>query len=292
MASQVTLASILSKAVHSLIQQLDCTAVEANRLALLDAVNSQPESAAALLLENLGIDHWFQLQVTFSVNGEEAALALIHKFHNELPTLLELDQMEETRAEKHMEMIGTVLSWVDLDRNSIPVDDSTAGKKTSVDILSQVRANPLINFAVFSSEEQAGYTESLDMLNVSSTDELAARTDEGDPYVPTDSARLIEYRVSEKNAMMWRIPSMNNLAPFTLKMWHRLIHASDAEQKSCLYNALNGITPSKLVTMRDTIKMSCFRDKYICREPVSIRVKTTIATDSSRVPKHKSILWN
>ncbi|KAL2650614.1 hypothetical protein R1flu_018742 [Riccia fluitans] len=153
MARQVTLASISSKAVHSLIQQLDGTAVEANRLALLDAVNSQPESTAALLLENLGIDHWFQLQVTFSVNGEEAALALIHKFHNELPMLLELDQMEETRAEKHAGMI------------------------------------------VFSSEEQAGYTESLDMLNVSSTNELAARTDEGDPYVPTDSARLIEYSV-------------------------------------------------------------------------------------------------
>ncbi|KAL2624163.1 hypothetical protein R1flu_008408 [Riccia fluitans] len=95
MASQVTLVSIPSKAVHNLIQQLDRTAVEANRQALLDSVNSQPECSAVLLLENLGIDQWFQLQVTFSVNGEEAAKALVLKYHNDLPTLLELDQMEE-----------------------------------------------------------------------------------------------------------------------------------------------------------------------------------------------------
>ncbi|KAL2612118.1 hypothetical protein R1flu_023810 [Riccia fluitans] len=91
MACQVILASISSKAVHSLIQQLDRTAVEANRIALLESVNSQPESTAALLLENLGIDQWFQIQVTASVKGEEAALALVQRYHSELPTLLELD---------------------------------------------------------------------------------------------------------------------------------------------------------------------------------------------------------
>ncbi|KAL2621145.1 hypothetical protein R1flu_001350 [Riccia fluitans] len=292
MASQVTLASIPSKAVHNLIQQLDRTAVEANRQTLLDSVNSQPECSAALLLENLGIDQWFQLQVTFSVNGEEAAKALILKYHNDLPTLLELDQMEEIRAEKHAGMIGTVLNWVDLNRNSTPVGDGTLGEKTNVDVLSQVRANPLINFLVFSSEEQAVYNESLDLLNVSSANELAARTDEGELYVPTDNARMIEYKVSEKNAMMWKIPNMNNLAPLTLEMWQKLIHASDTEQRDCLHNALNGVTQSKMLTMKDTVKMACFRDKYRCSELVGIRVKTAIATGSSRVPKHKSILWN
>ncbi|KAL2622707.1 hypothetical protein R1flu_002912 [Riccia fluitans] len=134
MASQVTLASIPSKAVHNLIQQLDRTAVEANRQTLLDSMNSQLECSAALLLENLGIDQWFQLQVTFSVNGEEATKALILKYHNDLPTLLELDQMEEIRAEKHAGMIGTVLNWVDLNQNSTPVGDGTLGEKTNVDV--------------------------------------------------------------------------------------------------------------------------------------------------------------
>ncbi|KAL2631411.1 hypothetical protein R1flu_016097 [Riccia fluitans] len=185
-----------------------------------------------------------------------------------------------------------VLSWVDLNCNLILAGDTATGEKPSVDILSEIRANLLINFAVFSFEEQAVYTKSLHMPNASSVNELAARTDDGDPYVLTDSARMIEYRVSEKNAMMWDIPNMNNLAPMTLEMWQKLIHASDSEQKTCLYNALNGVTPSKMVTMKDTIKMSCFRDKYRCGEPVSIRVKTTITIDSNRVPKHKSILWN
>ncbi|KAL2624162.1 hypothetical protein R1flu_008407 [Riccia fluitans] len=130
------------------------------------------------------------------------------------------------------------------------------------------------------------------MLNVSSVNELAARTDEGELYIPTDNARMIEYKVSEKNAMMWKIPNMNNLAPVMLEMWQKLIHASDAEQRDCLHNALNGVTPSKMVTMKDTIKMACFRDKYRCSELVGIRVKTAIAIDSSRVPKHKSVLWN
>ncbi|KAL2652668.1 hypothetical protein R1flu_020796 [Riccia fluitans] len=101
MASQVTLASISSKAVQNLIQQLDHIAVEANGLALLDSVNFQPESSAVLLLENLKIDQWFQIQVTFSVSGEEAALAQVLKYHNELPTLLELDQMEELKPRAH-----------------------------------------------------------------------------------------------------------------------------------------------------------------------------------------------
>ncbi|KAL2643536.1 hypothetical protein R1flu_011123 [Riccia fluitans] len=282
MASQVTLASIPSKAVHNLIQQLDRTTVEANRQTLLDSVNSQPECSAALLLENLGIDQWFQLQVTFSVNGEEAVKALILKYHNDLPTLLELDQMEEIRAEKHAGMIGTVLNWVDLNRNSTPVGDGTLGEKTNVDVLSQVRANPLINFSVFSSEEQAVYNESLDLLNVSFANELAARTDEGELYIPTDNARMIEYKVSEKNAMMWKIPNMNNLAPMTLEMWQKLIHASDTEQRDCLHNALNGVTPSKMLTMKDTVKMACFRDKYRCR--VTVKTKQT-------VPCKGEMLW-
>ncbi|KAL2634913.1 hypothetical protein R1flu_006392 [Riccia fluitans] len=178
--------------------------------------------------------------------------------------------MEETRAEKHTGMIGTVLSWVDLNPNSTPIGDAATGEKTNVDILSQVRANPLINFEVFSSEEQAVYTKSLNMLNASFANELAARTDDDDPYVPTNNARMIEYKVAERNAMMWQIPNMNNLAPVTLEMWQKLIHVSDSELKACLYNALNGVTPSKMVTMKDTIKISCFRDKYRCSEPVGI----------------------
>ncbi|KAL3688787.1 hypothetical protein R1sor_015096 [Riccia sorocarpa] len=253
MASQVTLASIPSKAVHMLLQH---------------GSNSK--------------------------EGEEAALALIRKYHSDLPTLLEMDQFEEARAEKHVGVIGTVLSWTDLDKNTSTPTDGINGEKTKIDILSQVKANPLINFSVFSTEEQAVYTESLDGLNSSTANELAARTDEGEQFVPTDSPRMIEYKVSEKNSMMWKIPNMNNLAPLTLEMWQKLIHASDAELKTCMSNALNGITPAKLMASKDTIKMSFFRDKYLvhCGEPITVRLKGSMPTDSSRLPKHKSTLWN
>ncbi|KAL3702166.1 hypothetical protein R1sor_020188 [Riccia sorocarpa] len=95
-AIQVTMAAIPSKAVHSLVQQLDTAAVLANKE--IDDTNTDGDGYAALLLESLGIDNWITVLYTFKTLGEEATLNQIRQLHEDLPTLLETDMEEEARG--------------------------------------------------------------------------------------------------------------------------------------------------------------------------------------------------
>ncbi|KAL3702031.1 hypothetical protein R1sor_020053 [Riccia sorocarpa] len=292
-ACQITLAAIPAKSVHLLIQQLDKMSIDANRATQLDAEGAQNEGQAALLLESLGIDHWLSVQHTFATKGEEAACTLVRKLHMELTNILETDQIEETRAEKIAACIGTVLSWVDSDKNTESISEPAKSTSPPKDPSSLLRTNPLLNLDALTSEEKAFYDEGLESLKSGSMlNDLASMTAEGDPFVPTDSQRMIEYKASERNNMLWKVPNMNNLAPVTAEMWTKLINASDAELKVCEFNALNGITPAKSLSLSDTVKMISFRDKYRCPEPIIARLKASIPTDSSRVFKHKMVLWN
>ncbi|KAL3696421.1 hypothetical protein R1sor_010497 [Riccia sorocarpa] len=94
-AIQVTMMSISSKAVHSLVQQLDTTAIYTNRD--IDDANGEGDGYAALLIENLGINNWITILHTFRTSGEEAALTHIRQLHEDLPSLLETDVKEEGR---------------------------------------------------------------------------------------------------------------------------------------------------------------------------------------------------
>ncbi|KAL3683092.1 hypothetical protein R1sor_001114 [Riccia sorocarpa] len=289
MAIQTTMAAIQSKNVHELIQQLDMAAVEANKEV---AGETDVENQAALLLESLGIHHWLEIQHMYSTKGEEATLSLIRQLHEDLPNLLEADQIEDSRAEKLAGMIARVLSWTDLHKNTMNVETTEGPINVCPDISSQVRTNPLIDFSLFSEEEKANYTESLDSLNSNSAGDKASVNDDGDPFIPTDTSRTIEYRVSEKNGMMWKCSNMNNLSPVTLTMWTKLVNLSEAELKVCKQNAIDGIIPAKIIPLRESIKMASFKDKYKCTEPVSVRVKVNMITDSNRVPRHRALLWN
>ncbi|KAL3696326.1 hypothetical protein R1sor_010402 [Riccia sorocarpa] len=292
MAIQTTMAAIPSTAVHALIQQLDKAAVEVNKEGVSESDPNEQENQAALLLESLGIHHWMNIQHTFSTKGEDATLSLIRQLHDELPNLLEADSIEDSRADKLSGIIARVLSWTDLKKNSHGSDKPDGSAGMCADICTQVKTNPMINFAIFSEEEKASFTEGLDSLNAAAAGEKAAVNDDGDPYIPTDTPRTVEYRVSEKNGMMWKCPNMNNLAPFTLDMWKKMTNLSEGEMTSCKDNASLGNITAKLIPLRDTIRMASFQDKYKCTEPVSVRIKVNVVTDSNRVPKHRALLWN
>ncbi|KAL3683946.1 hypothetical protein R1sor_001968 [Riccia sorocarpa] len=290
MAIQTTMAAITSKPVHALIQQLDCAAVESNKEAASKHADS--DNQAALLLECLGIHHWIGIQHTFSTKGEDATLAVIRQLHDELPSILEIDNVEDGRAAKLSNMIGRMLSWINLKKETQNDNGEPKVDGSYADISSQVRANPIINFAIFSKEERDSYAESLDNINANAAGEKALMSEDGDPFIPTDTPRTVEYRVSEKNGMMWKIPNMNNLAPITIDMWTKLVNLSEGELDTCRNNAINDTIPAKLLNLKDTVKMAFFRDKYKCSEPVSVRIKAMITTDSNRVAKHKALLWN
>ncbi|KAL3686412.1 hypothetical protein R1sor_008986 [Riccia sorocarpa] len=283
-ASQTALAAITSRSVHNLIQQLDHAAVEVNS-DNNDTLSQQGQ--AALLLDTLGISHWIALQFAFSKNGEEAALALVRQYHDELPQILEVDLIEDSRSEKLAADISVALSWDSLERK-IPVDESNS----VADVPTQVKNNPLISFDHFTEEEKSAYTNQLDNFSMTQASDLAANFDAGDPFVPVDTPRTVEYRVSEKSGMMWRISNMNNLSPISLDMWVKFANVSDAELKRCEQDAKQGSMVAKIHTLRDSIKMSSFRDKYKCPEVATVRIKMNLATDSSRVPKHKVLMWN
>ncbi|KAL3702163.1 hypothetical protein R1sor_020185 [Riccia sorocarpa] len=283
LAIQTTMASIRSESVHRLIQDLDREAIEANRQSVADADGVDIDAHAVLLLESLGIENWIQIRHTAKVKGDEAALNLVRKLQEDLPSVLKTDQLDETRALKHATMIGRALIWVDLEKNVYLKPEE---KEDQVDVSAQIRNNPLIDFDVFSSEEQAGYTENLDNLSNSLAGETVAMSDKGDPFVPTDSARTIEYNVSEKGSMMWKLSNMNSLAPLSAAIWGQLINISEVEEKQCLDAAINGIAPAKVLPWREAFKMSFFRDKYSCQEPVAVRVKVTVFSPIQELEKY------
>ncbi|KAL3687757.1 hypothetical protein R1sor_014066 [Riccia sorocarpa] len=192
---------------------------------------------------------------------------------------LELPE-NENQAALLLESLG-IHHWLNIQHTF-----STKGEDTTV------KSNPLINFAIFTEEEKASFTEGLESLTASATGEKASVNDNGDPYIPTDTPRTIEYRVSEKLGMMWKCSNMNNLAPITLDMWSKMVNLSEGELSACKSNAIQGIIPAKVISLRETIKMVLFRDKYKCTESVSVRVKVNVVTDSNRVSKHRALLWN
>ncbi|KAL2644520.1 hypothetical protein R1flu_012107 [Riccia fluitans] len=190
-------------------------------------------------------------------------------------------------------MIGAALTWVDLDKNTLSSSSASSSVSSiSVGVTSQLRSTPMINFEIFSEEEKAFYIKTIEVLDASTTSNLASVTEDGDPFMPVDSPRMIEYKVSDKQGMLWKIPNMNNFATLTIDMWAKLINALEAELNQCELNVINCSTPLKLINLKETVKMISFRDKYRCAEAVSVRVKAAIATDSSQVPKHKMVLWN
>ncbi|KAL3681477.1 hypothetical protein R1sor_024433 [Riccia sorocarpa] len=292
LAIQATMAAIQSKPVHALIQQLDLAAVETNREEARESEQLEAENHAALLIESLGIHHWVNIHHTYSTKGEEATLGLIRQLHDDLPNLLEADLIEDGRADKLSGMIARALSWVDLLKNTQTGDGTDGPGSNFADISSQVRSNPLIDFTIFSEEEKACLDEGLDSLNSNAAGDKAAVSNDGDPFIPTDTPRTVEYRVSEKCGMMWKCQNMNNLAPVTIDMWSKMVNMTDNELSTCKDNAINGIIPSKVIPIRESIKMASFRDKYTCTEPVSVRIKVNLITDSNRVSKHRTLLWN
>ncbi|KAL3689408.1 hypothetical protein R1sor_015717 [Riccia sorocarpa] len=134
-AIQVTMAAIPSKAVHSLVQQLDTAAVLANKE--IDDTNTDGDGYAALLLESLGIDNWITVLYTFKTLGEEATLNQIRQLHEDLPTLLETDMEEEARGGELAIMIGKTLSWIDQDRNVLPGEVEIQPEVPTVDVPAQ-----------------------------------------------------------------------------------------------------------------------------------------------------------
>ncbi|KAL3683090.1 hypothetical protein R1sor_001112 [Riccia sorocarpa] len=191
MAVQVTMAAITSKPVHDLVQQLDRAAVTSNKEEPEDYENSNAPGHAAVLLECLGIDNWVNLFHIFTTKGEEATITAVRQLHEELPALLENDILEEGRADKMATIIGKALSWVDLDKMML-TDANNTGDECQTDVPTQVRSNPMIDFGVFSEEEKASFSDNLDNFNMMQAGEKVARTEKGDPFIPTDSPRTVE----------------------------------------------------------------------------------------------------
>ncbi|KAL3683561.1 hypothetical protein R1sor_001583 [Riccia sorocarpa] len=158
-AIQVTMASISSKAIHALVQQLDIAAVQANKDA--DSTLGEGDGYAALLLESLGIDNWITVLHTFMTAGEDATITHIRQLHEDLPALLETDVEEEGRASELAKVIGKALSWIDLEKSVIPGEVESTPDTCTVDVPALVKSNPLICFDVFSSDEQTQLNDSL-----------------------------------------------------------------------------------------------------------------------------------
>ncbi|KAL3687338.1 hypothetical protein R1sor_013647 [Riccia sorocarpa] len=289
-AIQVTMASIASTAVHTLIQQLDNAALAANKD--LDAANGEGDGYAALLLESLGIDNWITILHTFMTSGEDTTLSHIRQLHEDLPALLETDVEEEGRASDLAKIIGKTLSWIDLEKNMVPGEVDVVPDICKVDVPALVRSNPLICFDVFSNEEQQQYEDSLENLQSSQIDERSEYTDTGDYFIPTDTPRTIKYRVSDRHSMMWKTSNINSLAPLSICVWAKLANLTKEELSACETNAINGVIRTKIYLLKDTIKMTSFRDKYRCSDVASVRIKMDMPKDSSRPGKHKSALWN
>ncbi|KAL3696332.1 hypothetical protein R1sor_010408 [Riccia sorocarpa] len=285
------MASISSKSVHTLVQQLDSAALLANKE--VDDANGEGDGYAALLLESLGIDNWITIMHTYMTAGEEATKSLIRQLHEDLPSLLETDAEEEGRASDLARMISKTLSWVDSDKNVLPCEVEKAPEVCKVNVPALVRSNPLICFDVFSEEEQQVMADSLENLQTSQIDERSEFTDGGDYFIPTDTPRMIEYRVSDKQSMMWKTTNINNLAPLSICVWAKLVNLTKDELSTCETNAINGVMRTKIYLLKDSIKMTSFRDKYRCSDVASVRIKLDMPTDSSRpLQKHKSALWN
>ncbi|KAL3679280.1 hypothetical protein R1sor_022236 [Riccia sorocarpa] len=250
-ASQTAMAAVTSKNVHSVIQQLDRVAVELNNESN-DPLSQQGQ--VALLLDTLGIAHWISLQFTFKTNGADAAVALIRQYHEELPQILEIDSVEDSRSEKLAANIALALSWDTLERN-IPVDETVK----LPDVPTQVKSNPLISFEHFTEDEKCQFSDQLDNFAVTQATGCAVIEDIRDPFVPVDTPRNVEYRASKKKRY------------------------DDAKE---------GNLVAKIHPLLESIKMASFRDRYKCPEVATVRIKMNMATDSSRVAKHKMLLWN
>ncbi|KAL3689409.1 hypothetical protein R1sor_015718 [Riccia sorocarpa] len=131
------MASVSSKAVHTLIQQLDVTVVQAKKDA--ESTNSVGDCYAALLLENLGIDNWITILHTFMTGGEDATLSLVRQLHEDLPALLETDGEEEGRVSELAKIIGKTLFWIDLEKSVIPEEVIPTPDSCSGDVPAQVK---------------------------------------------------------------------------------------------------------------------------------------------------------
>ncbi|KAL3677854.1 hypothetical protein R1sor_020810 [Riccia sorocarpa] len=153
-------------------------------------------------LTKLGYEDRFPVPINNAVQtaGEEATIAHIRQLHEDLPTLLETDMEEEGRAAELDVMIGKALSWIDADKNVLPSTIEAAPDVCKVDIPALVKSNPLIGFDEFSNEEQQQLEESLDNLHASQIEDHSEYTDGGDHFIPVDTPRTVEYRVSDKHA--------------------------------------------------------------------------------------------
>ncbi|KAL3689440.1 hypothetical protein R1sor_015749 [Riccia sorocarpa] len=110
------------------------------------------------------------------------------------------------------------------------------------DVLEETRAEKL---STLIEDEKAAYSDCVDNFHATQAEDNSSRTDAGNPFVPTDTPRTVEYKVSSRNSMMWKIPNMNNLSPFSIEMWTRLANLSETEIKTRENNAIHGIMNSK-----------------------------------------------
>ncbi|CAM6104303.1 unnamed protein product [Calypogeia fissa] len=277
------MASIKARELHAEVQQID-----------LDTLAKKDSDKGPLLLLTLGIAEWSSIHHLARSISTASALIKLQEFAATLFALLEHDENDVLKASKMSRQIDKVLN--NDPTNTIPPDQELIAPERTADIQALVHSNPLMDLEFLSPEEQADLQDLIQNMDHGVTEEVEEPHD-GDTYIPIFPRRHVERLVAPYDAMMWRIPNLNQLAPISLDMWQHWVNATTDEMAECCDRAIRGVFESPLfpataVTML-AWPMNIFKSpKYKCVELALIKVRQDYVTDSTRPTNHKQNFWN
>ncbi|CAM6094012.1 unnamed protein product [Calypogeia fissa] len=186
---------------------------------------------------------------------------------------------------------------MDLTNTTPPDQDQAILEKTAdIDVHTLVHSNPLMDLEFLSPEEQADLQDMIQNMDPTRTEEVEEPHDR-DTYIPIFPRRYVERLVAPYDAMMWRIPNLNQLAPISLPMWQHWVNANVDKLAECHDRAIRGVFetplfPATAVTML-AWPMNIFKSpKYKCVELALIKVRQDYVTDSTQPGNHKHNFWN
>ncbi|CAM6104314.1 unnamed protein product [Calypogeia fissa] len=279
------MASIKARELHAEVQHIDC-----------DTLAKKDSDQGPLLLLTLGIAEWSSIHHLARSISTESALGKLQEFVATLFALLEHDEEDVMEARKMSRQIDKVLN----NDHNVPTppdqDQNTPEKAAEVDIHTLVHSNPLMDLEFLSPKEQADLQDMIQNMEPADTEEVDG-PHAGDTYIPIFPQRFVKHMVAPFDAMMWRIPNLNQLAPISMPMWQHWVNASVDELAECHDRAIRGVFESPLfpATAVTTLAwpMNIFKSpKYKCVELALIKVRQDYVTDSTRPANHKQNFWN
>ncbi|CAM6082422.1 unnamed protein product [Calypogeia fissa] len=226
------MASIKARELHAEVQRID-----------RDTLSKKDSDKGPLLLLTLGIAEWSSIHHLARSISTEYALSKLQEFAATLFALLEHDENDVLEASKMSRQIDKVLNndqtaTAPPDQDQMPLETTAAA-----DIQNLVHSNPLMDLEFLSPEEQADLQDMIQNMDPPGTEEVEEPHDR-DTYIPIFPRRYVERLVAPYDAMMWRIPNLNQLAPILLTMWQHWVNANVDELAECHDRAIRGVFES------------------------------------------------